>query len=195
MWEAHRGEVLRHLDRLGVGGMVWVWKQAAGADDYGWGVLLEDGSVREHSAIVGDYGRPRLRASSAPVATATWDAGVLTVRTRGAGVLDLRDGAAFGIAAPAVGGAPVVTVDGAAPVANTLTGRVAAAPLASGDAWVGGRELRLTVPAGDHTVVLRPATAGEGPTPAPAPEPTTTVSTTTVPTTTVPTKSGRPPRR
>jgi len=167
-WELHRGEVLRHLDRLDAGGMVWVWKQAAGPSDYGWGVLRADGSVRPESGIARDYGRARLQASDAPVASSVWADGVLTIRTTGAGTLDLWDGATFASASPAAGAASVVTVDGAAPATGTLTGRRAAGTLQSSSAWVGGRELRLSVPAGDHVVVLRPAAAGETPTPAPA---------------------------
>ncbi|CAB4947262.1 unannotated protein [freshwater metagenome] len=201
-WELHRAEVLRHLDRLDVGGMVWVWKQAPGAD-YGWGVLRADGGLRPESGIARDYGRARLRSSSTASATSAWADGTLTVRTTGAGTVELWDGARFGTTAPVAGAAPVVTVDGRVPPAGTLTGRRAAAPLSSATEWAGGRELRLTVPAGDHTVVLRPAAAGESATPAPAPgtgttttapEPsTTTTPTTTTPTTTTPTTTAPAP--
>lgn len=180
-WELHRAEVLRHLDRLDVGGMVWVWKQAPGAD-YGWGVLRADGGLRPESGIARDYGRARLRSSSTASATSAWTDGTLTVRTTGAGTVELWDGARFGTTAPVAGAAPVVTVDGQAPPAGTLTGRRAAAPLSSASEWAGGRELRLTLPAGDHTVVLRPAAAGESATPAPAPG----TGTTTTPGTTAP---------
>lgn len=155
-WEEHRAETLRHLDRLGAGGMVWVWKQHPTAN-YGWGVLNADGTLRTDSAIARDYGRARLVATSAPVRSATWSGGTLTVTTTGAGTVELWDGAAFGAAAPAAGAANALTLDGAAVPASAVSGWSATAPLGTGGAWVGGRRLRVTVPAGDHTVALRPA--------------------------------------
>jgi hypothetical protein len=159
-WEEHRAETLRHLDRLGAGGMVWVWKQDPAAS-YGWGVLNADGTVRTDSAIARDYGRARLVGASATVRSAGWSAGVLTVTTTGPGTVELWDGAAFGAAAPAAGAANRLTLDGSAVPAALVSGWSATAPFGSEDAWAGGRRLRVTVPGGDHTIVLRPGTTSD----------------------------------
>ncbi|MEV4422811.1 cellulase family glycosylhydrolase [Patulibacter sp. NPDC049589] len=156
-FELHRLEILRGLDRLRAGGIVWIWKQAPD-DDYGWGVLQADGSERTDSGIARDYGRARVQASGPQVVSQQWSAGVLTVRTSGAGDVDLWDGAAFAGAAPATGTAAGLSVDGAPPATPVLAWRAGAA-LGSAAHWAGGRQLRVTVPAGDHTIVLRPVPA------------------------------------
>jgi hypothetical protein len=159
-WEEHRAETLRNLDRLGIGGMVWVWKQHASAN-YGWGVLNADGTPRTDSGIARDYGRARLVASSAPVRSSAWSAGTLTVSTTGAGVVELWDGAAFGTVAPTAGVANRLTLDGASAPASAVSGWSATAPLGAAGTWAGGRRLRVTVPAGEHTLVLRPAATSD----------------------------------
>jgi len=154
-WETHRAAVLGQLDRLGAGGMVWVWKQHPDSD-YGWGVLRADGGVRGDSGIAKDYGRSRVQASGPRVLSQAWKGGVLTVRTRGAGVVDLWDGAAFRSAPTGVGASPALTVDGVAPAAQVVATRQARSPLATPTTWVEGRQLRVTVGAGDHTLRLAP---------------------------------------
>ncbi|WP_320673107.1 glycoside hydrolase family 5 protein [Patulibacter defluvii] len=153
-WETYRQEQLGHLDRLGIGGIVWVWKQTA-ASDYGWGVLKADGSLRDDSQIARDYGRPRVLAHGPELLEQRWANGVLTVRTRGAGDLDLWDGAAFAANEPATGVAGRLTVDDQAPDGATVTVWRGAARL-GGSGWGGGRQLRLRLPAGDHVVRLQP---------------------------------------
>lgn len=153
-WEPYRQYELDQLDRLGIGGMVWVWKQAPGSD-YGWGVLKADGSLRGDSQIARDYGRPRVLAHATTVVDQRYENGVLTVSTRGAGNLDLWDGAAFAASEPATGVAGRVTIDGQAPAAADLTSWRAAARLGTGG-WGGGRQLRLRIPDGDHVIRLQP---------------------------------------
>ncbi|WP_026911253.1 glycoside hydrolase family 5 protein [Patulibacter minatonensis] len=152
-FETDRRATLDQLDALGVGGMVWVWKQDPSAS-YGWGVLNADGTQRDDSAIAADYGRARVVAAGPRVLRERWRDGTLTVTTTGAGVLDLWDGAAFAATAPVRGASPRLTVDGAAPDARTVRTSRATARLGSADAWAGGRRIRLTLPAGRHEVVL-----------------------------------------
>jgi hypothetical protein len=184
-FDEHRREVLGHLDRLGIGGMVWVWKLPADpAQDYGWGVLDASGAARPGTA---DYGRPRVQASGPRILSETWQDGRLTVRVAGAGVVDLWDGAAFGTAPPTAGVAARLQLDGQDVVPATAEGGTAGAVATSATAtlesptsWVGGRRLRVTVPVtpaeqdGSHTLVLGPAPAVE-------PPPTTTTTVTTPP--------------
>jgi hypothetical protein len=193
-FDEHRREVLGHLDRLGIGGMVWVWKLPANtetfpAQDYGWGVLHASGAARPGTA---DYGRPRVQASGPRILSETWQDGRLTVRVAGAGVVDLWDGAAFGSAPPTAGVAPRLQLDGQDVVPATAEGGASGAVATSATAtlqddasWVGGRRLRVTVPVtpaeqdGSHTLVLGPAPPVD-----PPPTTTTTVTTPPPPTTT-----------
>jgi hypothetical protein len=195
-FDLHRREVLGHLDRLGIGGMVWVWKLPADpAQDYGWGVLAADGAVRSGTDIAADYGRPRVQASGPRILSETWQDGRLTVRIAGAGVVDLWDGAAFGSAPPTAGVAPRLQLDGQDVVPATAQGgasgavaTTATATLQNATSWVGGRRLRVTVPVipaeqdGSHTLVLGPAAPVDPPpttTTTVTPPPTTTTATTT----------------
>ncbi|MEV4422812.1 cellulase family glycosylhydrolase [Patulibacter sp. NPDC049589] len=154
-WEAHRTAVLGQLDALNIGGMVWVWKQHPDYS-YGWGVLNADGSVRGETPIATGYGRARVQASGPRVVSTVWQDGTLTVKTSGAGPVDLWDGAAFAGTAPATGVSKRIRVDGVLPATGTVRAWNATSTLQSSSAWVGGRQLRVTVPAGEHTIVLRP---------------------------------------
>ncbi len=153
-WERDREATLDQLDALGAGGMVWVWKQHP-SRDYGWGVLAANGALRSGTEIAQDYGRARVRSSSAPIAAARWRAGTLTVRTTGPGVVELWDGAATGSSARTVGASPQLTLDGATPPADAVQAVTATSPLQSAAAWIGGRILRVTVGEGEHELVLR----------------------------------------
>jgi hypothetical protein len=153
-WESYRGSSLGNQDRTLSGGIVWVWKQHP-SKDYGWGVLQPSGALQPDGNLAMDLGRPRLVAAAPAVVRQTADATGVTVRTRGkAGVVELWTGVARG--ADAVRGrAPVLTVDGRAPAARHAV-RSAGARTAVPGTVLGGRRIRLTLPAGEHTVRLAP---------------------------------------
>jgi hypothetical protein len=152
-WERDREATLDQLDALGAGGMVWVWKQHP-SRDYGWGVLTASGGLRGGTEIAQDYGRARVRSSSAPIASVAWRGGTLRVRTTGAGVVELWDGAATGARPLERGASPTLTIDGTAAAAGAVEAATATSPLASAAAWIGGRVLRVTVGDGEHEVAL-----------------------------------------
>ncbi len=149
-WEAYRRWQLGLQDRHLTGGVVWVWKQHP-TKDYGWGVLAADGGLRPGSRIALDLGRPRLVAAEPRVLAQEADDDELTVRTAGAGTVELWTGAATGAAA-ARGAAPSLTVDGRAADGVEIVRAAATLPGTS----LGGRRLRVRVGAGRHLLRLAP---------------------------------------
>jgi hypothetical protein len=152
-WESYRQAGLGNQDRTLTGGIVWVWKQHP-TKDYGWGVLQPNGALQPDGNLAMDLGRPRLVSAAPSVVSQSYDGTTLTVVTRGAGVVELWNGVAKGGDAGR-GRASVVTVDGRAPKAAQAL-RSAGAKVAVPGATLGGRRIRLTVPAGEHAVRLRP---------------------------------------
>lgn len=154
-WEIHREQTLGHLDRLAIGGIVWVWKQDP-SSDYGWGVLRSTGALRGDSQIAQDYGRPRVQASGPRLLEQRLAAGALEVRTSGAGEVELWDGAAFAAVPPILGRAWRLTVDGRVPAPDRVRSWRAQAALGSDRSWAGGRQLRVRVDDGEHVIRLEP---------------------------------------
>jgi hypothetical protein len=91
--------------------------------------------------------RPRIVAQDA-------DDDRLTVRTSGAGTVELWTGAATGSRASR-GAAPTLTIDGRA-LSSSIDPVTVRASAALPGATIGGRRVRVTLPAGAHTLRLRP---------------------------------------
>lgn len=152
-WEAYRRWQLRIQDRDLTGGIIWIWKQHP-TKDYGWGVLNPDGGLRSGSRSALDLGRPRVVAARPRIVAQDADDDRLTVRTSGAGTVELWTGAATGSRASR-GAAPTLTIDGRAPSSSIDPVTVRASAALPG-ATIGGRRVRVTLPAGAHTLRLRP---------------------------------------
>ncbi|WP_157260780.1 glycoside hydrolase family 5 protein [Patulibacter minatonensis] len=153
VWEAYRQTGLQAQDKALIGGIMWVWKQHP-TKDYGWGLLQPSGALQPEGQVVFDLGRPRMVTSAPTVVSQGYDGTTMTLVTRGAGIVELWNGVASGAAAGR-GRAPVLTVDGARPTARmTVKARTLRATLPSGP--VGGQRIRLRLPAGEHTLRLKP---------------------------------------
>ncbi|MEV4419572.1 cellulase family glycosylhydrolase [Patulibacter sp. NPDC049589] len=153
IWESYRQNGMRSQDRTLVGSIVWILKQHP-TKDYGWGILQPSGALQPDGQAAFDLGRPRLVDSAPGVVSQAFDGTTLTVVTRGAGDVELWNGMAQGGLASR-GRAAQLTVDGALPTA-AMTVRAGSVATTVPGATFGGQRLRVTLPAGEHTLRLRP---------------------------------------